>query len=124
MAKVFFYTVIPLAFTGDAKVLTYESPEKVETGQIVEIPLGRRSSLGVIHESVAQPEFKTKPFIRVLDLPPLPEELVILADWMAAYYAASPSSVWTSFLPAGLGKTRRAQKPSAPKPGAGLPTNP
>jgi primosomal protein N' (replication factor Y) (superfamily II helicase) len=124
MANVFFCTVIPLAFTGDAKVLTYEHKDRLAPGQIVEIPLGRRSSLGVVHESVAQPEFKTKSMLRVLDLPQLPEELTSLASWMADYYAASPSSVWTTFLPAGLGKTRRPQKPLAHKSGAGVPATP
>jgi primosomal protein N' (replication factor Y) len=124
MSQVFYYTITPLAFTGDARVLTYESPLNLVTGATVEIPIGRRRVLGVVNESVPKPDFKTRAIGGALDLPPLPRELLDLGNWMTAYYAASPSSVWSALLPTGLGKKRRANKEAPYRPGSGPPSSP
>ena len=112
--------VAPLTFTGaGSKGFTYAIPAKIgetgigalQPGQVVKIPLGRRQSLGVITELIAnKPDFPTKLISEVLDLAPLPPHLVTLAAWMSDYYYASPKAVWQTLLPAGIQRKRRAPK--------------
>lgn len=108
--------VAPLTFTGAAsKGFTYAIPEEmaVAVGQVVKIPLGRQQSLGVVTAlSSEKPKFATKAITEVLDLAPLPEPLTQLAEWMSAYYYASPKAVWQTLLPAGITRKRRASTKS------------
>jgi primosomal protein N' (replication factor Y) len=117
-----YYLITPLAYTGAAKAFTYHADTPLDPGQVVKIPIGRREVLGVVEAAVTKPSFTTKPIAAVLDLPPIPADLRELASWMSAYYAASPSSVWSTFLPSGLAKNRRAAAPKAARTAAGLPT--
>jgi primosomal protein N' (replication factor Y) len=118
-----YYLVNPLTFTGATSAFTYHTDTPLVPGQIVRITIGRRPALGIIGASVGRPTFKTKP-AQALELPPLPRDLIDLAAWVTAYYAASPSSVWSAMLPAGLTRTRRATSPAAPAAGSGPPTMP
>lgn len=110
--------VSPLTYTGNAsKGFTYQVPPNTEVklGQVVKIPLGRRQSLGVVTKLTTEtPEFTTKPIDEVLDIPPIPSHLVELAEWMAEYYFASPKSIWSTILPAGITKKRRGKPPAEP----------
>jgi len=110
-----YYLVAPLAFTGAATggIFTYHSETELPLGSVVEVPIGRRKSLGVVLETSERPEFVTKGVTRALEVEPIPDYLVKLAAWMSEYYAVSPASVWTTFLPSGLGKKRRAIKEAA-----------
>ncbi|HEX3081817.1 MAG TPA: primosomal protein N' [Candidatus Saccharimonadia bacterium] len=119
-----YYLISPLAYTGSAGVLTYHHPDALAPGQIVQITVGRRALLGVVTGPSDRPAFVTKPVAAVLDLAPLPAELCDLAAWVGSYYAASPSSVWTTMLPAGLTKTRRRSESPVAVSGRGLPTTP
>ncbi len=119
-----YYLITPLIYTGAATAFTYHSPDTLALGQIVEIPIGRRRVLGVVESNVDKPTFTTKPVAHVLDLPPVPADLRFLATWVAEYYAASPASVWSTFLPSGLTKTRRAPSTAKVKPVHGLPAAP
>ncbi len=119
-----YYLITPLAYTGTTEALTYHADTELTEGSVVEIPIGRRSSLGVVTAVVPKPTFTTKPVSRALEIPPLPPYLRELASWMAEYYAASPSAVWSTFLPAGLAKTRRMVSPASPAAAKGLPSDP
>jgi len=117
-----YYLVTPLAYTGKTASFTYHHDgPALSVGQVVEIPIARRQVVGVIGAIVEPPAFKTKPIASTLDLPPIPQELCQLASWMAAYYACSPSSVWSTILPAGITKGRREIKPPPPLTAGGLP---
>ncbi len=119
-----YYLVTPLAYTGKTTAFTYHSDgPTLNVGQVVEIPIARRQVVGVVNEVVDLPTFRTKSITRVLDLPPIPAELCRLASWMAAYYACSPSSVWSTILPAGITKGRREIKPPPVLAAAGLPSS-
>lgn len=117
-----YYLVSPLAYTGQAKAFTYHfDGEALAVGQLVQVPVGRRLVTGVIRQAEAKPDFTTKPLSTLPGLPTIPPDLLALGDWMSGYYAASPSSVWTSILPAGITKARRAVQPAVAKVAAGLP---
>jgi primosomal protein N' (replication factor Y) (superfamily II helicase) len=119
-----YYLITPLAYTGAAKAFTYHHEGVLEPGQIVKIPIGRRQVTGVIESSASKPAFATKPIATILPIPAIPSDLHHLANWMSAYYAASPSSVWSTFLPTGIDKQRRGKPAVKPKPGQGLPPDP
>jgi len=114
-----FYLITPLTYTGRTSAFTYHSIEALAPGTVVEIPIGRRQLTGVVENAVAHPEFATKPVTRILPLPPVAPELCELARWLATYYAASPASVWSTMLPAGL--TRQRRRPAADAAPATLP---
>ena len=124
MNKRQYYLITPLAYTGKTTSFTYHHDGPVlPVGQVVKIPIAQRQVVGVIGGVVDPPTFKTKPIAGILDLPPIPEELCRLASWMAAYYACSPSSVWSTILPAGITKGRREIKPPPPLIAGGLPVD-
>jgi primosomal protein N' (replication factor Y) len=105
-----FYFVAPLAYSGATSVYAYHSEAVFAVGDIAQITIGRRKSLGVITGISPRPTFTTKPLGDRIDVPTLPNYLVELADWMMDYYAASAGSVWSSFLPSGITKSRRVTK--------------
>ena len=80
--------------------LTYQSEQQLNIGQIVDVPLQRAKVLAVITRQVAKPSFATKPIERIYDLPPVPEHLLSLADWLHAYYPAPLGLVSQQVLPA------------------------
>ncbi|MDB5178073.1 MAG: primosomal protein [Patescibacteria group bacterium] len=120
----YYYLITPLTYTGKATAFTYHHAGKLPAGQIVHIPIGRRQVLGVVESEVEKPTFATKPIAEALDLAPVPAELHQLAHWLSAYYAASPSSVWSTMLPSGIAKQRRPQAAKAGLTAKGLPTHP
>ena len=121
-SKHYYLVVSPLAYTGRAQEFTYHNDAPLPVGAVVEVPLGRRKTLALVRRLASKPEFATKAITRSLELPPLPTYLVELGDWMGPYYASSLSAVWSTILPSGLGKKRRARAIKTVKPGAGLPT--
>ncbi len=119
-----YLVVSPLAYTGKAEAFTYHHDKALKPGQVVEIRLGPRKSLAVVREVVSKPEFATKPIAGVVDVPPLPDYLVKLAEWLGSYYASSLSAAWSTLLPTGLTKKRRERKVREIAAGTGLPNKP
>ena len=87
--------------------LTYFYDGSLFDGAIVEIPVGKKKSAGVVVKKVAQPDFKCKEIVRVLYSKPLPEHLIKTAEWMTKYYQAPLSSCLSVMLPVGILKKRR-----------------
>ncbi|MBU1176498.1 MAG: primosomal protein N' [Alphaproteobacteria bacterium] len=81
---------------------TYRLPEGMaaERGSIVVVPLGPRSTLGVVwgppKDLVAHNRLKD--IAHVYDTPPLSEELLQLVDWVSRYTLAAPGMVLRGVL--------------------------
>jgi primosomal protein N' (replication factor Y) len=81
---------------------SYRIPDgmTVERGSIVAVPLGPRSTLGVVwgppKDMVAHNRLKD--IERVYDVPALSDELLKLVDWVARYTLAAPGLVLRSVL--------------------------
>ncbi|MBQ9180964.1 primosomal protein N', partial [Candidatus Saccharibacteria bacterium] len=106
-----YYEVIPGREAGRIETsLTYASDDSLVPGTIVEIPIGRKKSAGVVIKKVAQPEFECRKITRILYSIPLPNHLVKTAKWMAEYYQAPLSACMGMMLPVGVLKQRRGQK--------------
>ena len=97
-----FYEVVP---EGKIGRLTYSSEEELAVGQIVSVPLGRKTANGVVVKKVAQPNFKTKAILKKIYSTPLPEHLVKTIQFIDEYYLA-PAGVGL-VLPRGVEKKRR-----------------
>lgn len=103
-----FYEVIPgKVFNKASGVLTYESDNSLAPGQIVVVPLGRGTAVGVVDKKVAQPDFATKKILKVLYSTPLPTHLVATAKFVAEYYQVPLASTLGLILPNGVDKRRR-----------------
>lgn len=95
----------PLA--GFEKLLHYQVPESlvdaVRAGSLVRIPVGHRHHIGLVLELNALPDVapeRLKPITAVLhEFPALTRDLLELARWMSAYYAARMDSVLETMIP-------------------------
>lgn len=103
-------------------VLTYASDQELPIGTIVTVPVGRKSSLGVITQKVKQPEFQCKEVTKVVIKRPLPTPLLQLHDWLSSYYATSSGVAWQTILPARIATTPRQTKKSIPVNASAAPT--
>jgi primosomal protein N' (replication factor Y) len=86
--------LLPLPLGG---FLDYRVPGDVslEPGDIVRVPLGRRSEIGVVWGpgSQALPPERLRPVVARLPAPPLPAVTRKLVEWVAAYTLSSPGAV-------------------------------
>ena len=107
----FYFEVAPLKIVrANSEVFTYASKEKLETGQIVQIPVGKKNMFGVVFKEVKKPDFETREILKIVEKTPIPKHLIELSKWMSQYYATPLSQVLSGILPAGLGKNRRSSK--------------
>jgi primosomal protein N' (replication factor Y) len=84
--------------------LTYQVPPgmDVQVGQRVQVPLGRRTAVGIAVEPVASVAagVKVRSLLKVLDPEPvLTPELLTLGLWIAEYYLAPVGEVFRAMLP-------------------------
>lgn len=102
--------VHPLA--GFDNLLHYKVPETLratlQVGSLVRIPIMNRFHLGIVAEFSAPKDFpveRCKPLAGlVYPFPALPPDLLSLAKWMSAYYAAPLDSIIETMLPAAVRK--------------------
>lgn len=113
-----YYLVAPtVQVHAQHTMLTYHAEQPFQLGAIVKVPLGKRSATAVIvREVTTKPSFATKPIERQIIDRPLPASLVGLAGWIADYYGTHLAAVFSSLLPRGIEKTRRARKNSTSHP--------
>jgi primosomal protein N' (replication factor Y) len=98
-----YYTVLVRSAKYHGKqALTYNYNKKLAIGSIVEAELQKELVLGVVNSETPKPAFKTKSINQNLQLPPLPPQILKLANWLAAYYPASLGIVAQQILPTNL----------------------
>ncbi len=111
-----FVGVHPLA--GFDKLLHYRVPEalraSVTVGSLVRAPIRGSFTLGIVGELGAPKDFpqeKLKPLAAVVyPFPALPPDLLELARWLAAYYAAPLDGVIETMLPAAVRKAAQLKQ--------------
>ena len=110
-----YYLIAPAkTFHSSDNLLTYSSETPLKIGQIVEIPLGRQSTIGIVVKNTTQPDFDTKSITKIIYEQPLPKELVDALFWLSSYYRCPLSTVIQAALPRGITKNRRGKLPEAP----------
>ncbi len=120
-----YYLIAPAkTFHPSDNTLTYASSEPLQIGQIVEIPLGKNTTFGIVSAKTTQPSFKTKEIIRILYPEPLPKHLLRAIFWLSDYYRCPLSTVIQASLPRGITKKRRQPKAAKSSIVAKSPNNP
>lgn len=110
-----YYLIAPAkTFHSSDNLLTYSSETPLKIGQIVEIPLGRQSTIGIVVKNTTQPNFDTKSITKIIYEQPLPKKLVDALFWLSSYYRCPLSTVIQAALPRGITKNRRGKLPEAP----------
>lgn len=96
----YYYTVWPndINFKGK-EPLTYSSNQKLNYGQIVTVFVRNRKAVGLVHEEVPKPSFKTKSIDNVITDNVLPDEIIKLFKWLKEFYPFSPSEHLRLLLP-------------------------
>ena len=110
-----YYLIAPAkTFHSSDNLLTYSSETPLKIGQIVEIPLGRQSTIGIVVKNTTQPDFDTKSITKIIYEQPLPKKLVDALFWLSSYYRCPLSTVIQAALPRGITKNRHGKLPEAP----------
>ncbi len=103
-ADIAFPTPVRKLFTYKIERPGEVNPEEIKPGMRVWVPLRGENAIGlVINVHERNPEFPTRPVLRVLDTEPiLDEHQLQLADWIHRFYYCSIGEVVQAALPAGL----------------------
>lgn len=98
-----YFEVIPTeVFRENGGALTYQSDQKLLPGQIVLVPLGKRTVTGIVTRKIAKVNFPTKPITRLLHPYPLPHHLLQSITWLAKYYLSTLPATASMMIPAGI----------------------
>ena len=108
-----YYLIAPAkTFHSTDNTLTYSSSVPLKIGQIVEISLGKNTTVGIVSAKTSKPEFETKEILRIIYPEPLPNHLIKALFWLNDYYRCPLSAVVQAVLPRGIAKKRRPIKES------------
>jgi primosomal protein N' (replication factor Y) len=104
-----FYEVLVSSqrFHGEG-ALTYCYGSVLRIGQVVIVPLQRQTVVGVVVKRVERPSFSAKEIKTILDIKPLPQELIGLISWLREYYPAPYGQLLTLVLPSTLAQKSKA----------------
>lgn len=106
-----YYEISPTSIVrADSRVLTYGSEKPLEIGSVVQIPVGKKTMIGIVISQVDQPSYAIKNVFDTVESLILPQELINLAYWISDYYSTHLATVWQTVLPRGLTKKRRPLK--------------
>ena len=98
---------------GHSRTFSYSIPDRfrLEPGQLVWVPFGRRILQGLVIELTAAPSFeKTKDILQPVDPGRLLDDTAIaLAQWLSRYYLCSLFQAIALFLPPGFKAQVRSQ---------------
>ena len=96
-------------------ILTYTFDRDLPVGTIVEIPLGKTTTIGVIYRKINHfaANFKVKSIIRPLYDTPLSSHLLKSIIWLSEYYLTSLPQVVNLFLPSTLSNRHKLAQPAA-----------
>ena len=95
-------------------ILTYTFDRNLPVGTIVEIPLGKATTIGVIYRKINHftADFKVKSIIRPLYDTPLPSHLLKSIIWLSEYYLTPLPQVVNLFLPGTLSNRHKLAQPA------------
>lgn len=94
-------------------ILTYTFDQSLPVGTIVEIPLGKTTTIGIIYRKIDHfaADFKVKSIIRPLYDTPLPSHLLKSIIWLSEYYLTPLPQVVNLFLPGTLSNRHKLAQP-------------
>lgn len=103
-----YYEIAPIKIIRpNSDVFTYNFDGDLENGTVVEMPIGKKTVVGIVYKKVTKPSFKTRAIKSIINQKPLPIHLLKLSAWMQNYYQTPLAQILASILPSGITKTRR-----------------
>ena len=110
-----YYEVIPTTTFKKSPLfsdglLTYSFDQNLAPGTIVSIPLGKKTTLGIIYRKTTAPtdqNFVIKSINKIVHPIPLPNHLLKSLAWLSSYYLNPVAKTANLFLPLGIEKNRR-----------------
>jgi len=103
-----YYEIAPtVIIRATSAVFTYYHEAELAVGSIVKISVGKKELIGIVVREVPKPEYATKSITEIIEIPPLPIQLIETSLWMADYYATHPALVFQAILPRGITRKRR-----------------
>jgi len=110
-----YYEVIPTTTFKKSPLfsdglLTYSFDQNLAPGIIVSIPLGKKTTLGIIYRKTTAPtdqNFIIKSINKIVHPIPLPNHLLKSLAWLSSYYLNPVAKTANLFLPLGIEKNRR-----------------
>ena len=110
-----YYEVIPTTTFKKSPLfsdglLTYSFDQNLTPGIIVSIPLGKKTTLGIIYRKTTAPtdqNFIIKSINKIVHPIPLPNHLLKSLAWLSSYYLNPVAKTANLFLPLGIEKNRR-----------------
>lgn len=100
-------------FHGDGP-LTYSYNDRIDSGTVVKVPLGKSSALGIVKSTATKPNFPVKPITLAWPDVSVPDTSLQLLHWMAAYYPSSSGQTTELFTPPALTINTKDAPPLAP----------
>ena len=98
-----FFEVIPLeVFRLGSGTLTYSSDQNLLPGQLVLIPLGKKTITGIVFRRVKTVDFPTKLISRLITPVPIPSHILKAIFWLSEYYLTPLPTCANLFIPTGL----------------------
>ncbi len=94
------------SYHGDGP-LTYSSESPLAVGQVVIVPLRRKTVVGIVVGAVKRPTFAAKLVLRSIGQP-LPAASLALLHWLSAYYPSPSGIITQQFVPQSLKQQSRS----------------
>lgn len=114
MLDVYYYEVAPRIIVRPGQgTFTYSSDKKLAIGQIAIVSVGKKQIIAVVMSETSKPAYEVKPIVELLDLPPLPQQLLKTVQWMSDYYATHLALCLQAIMPSKPNQPRRARKEAA-----------
>ncbi len=82
--------------------LTYAFSEEIAINSLVVVPLQDKSVIAVVSKETKRPSFPTKDILRLIELPPLPDYVPELLEWMLHFYPSPSGMITQQFIPKNL----------------------
>lgn len=94
----YYQVAVALDATWKSNEFTYQSTQPMQIGEIVEVPFGKGSKLGIISTMASKPTYATKDIYQTTGNL-LPKRTLALLRWIASYYPGSPGLYVQQLLP-------------------------
>lgn len=108
-----YYEVAPnQIIRANSPSFTYAHPTALTIGAIVTVEIGQKQFLGIVIQETKKPSYTTKQITSILELPPIPQQLIETSLWISHYYATHLATVLQTILPRGIQKQRRERQAS------------
>ncbi len=92
--------------------LTYSCESALTVGAVVQVPLQRKTAIGIVNKEVSKPSFATKSLSLIPESAVVPAELIRLIPWLQSYYPAPLGQITSLMVPSNVAQKSRTTNTS------------